>query len=938
MKKLFAIILAISSLALLLLTGCVREVPYTYLAEEGGFIVGETRQSIPEGEVGVEVEAIAGGGYYFIGWSDGKTEPKRIDVASSDASPEGVTVTAKFAKLLNVEYRAEEGGFLVGEVRQSLTEGGTGTEVEAIAKEGYYFTGWSDGKTENKRSDTLSVGAVYTAKFQKLISVSYQAEDGGFIVGQAEQSLQKGGTSSEVEAVAKEGYYFTGWSDGKTDSKRSDTLNAENSEEKLTYSAKFEKYTTVEYMAEEGGLISGAAQQSLQKGGTGSEVEAVAKEGYYFTGWSDGKTEAKRSDTLNAENSEEKLTYSAKFEKYITVEYTAEEGGLISGVAQQSLQKGGTSSEVEAVAKEGYYFTGWSDGKTDSKRSDTLNAENSEEKLTYSAKFEKYITLKYEAGEGGTISGEATQNVKKGGTGSEVEAVAKEGYRFVDWSDQRQDAKRADAAPAENTTLTARFVRVYQVTFLLDNALGGSLEGTTTQCVSAEESTSVVKAIPHIGYAFSRWSNGSNEAELSIRTDRDIVLIAYFEIEALGLPIIEIDTENEAPVLDKETYVPCVVSIGNTDYAYQLDNEGARIKCRGNTTMGFDKKPYKVKFTNKQNLFGFGKAKTWVLLADYFDGSMLRNRLALSCGLLIGAEVTSHTQPVEVYMNGRYVGVYLLCEQTEAGSTRVDIVEDVSSVGGDDQAFLVEMDNRAPQEGVEGLDWFYHYDDVGSKFFTVKSPETDSVGYNESVTENIRRIVQETWNIVATGTWEQIKNRIDVDSFAQTCLIHQLFKTYDALAFSWYLYKDAGADSKIVSGPIWDFDLSAGLGDDSHGGNPQVVKAEDLWPNGTRSNRWYVQLLKHVEFQNKMKSLLEQYNIENEIMSKAQEAKDNAASYYRNYERWDNLHLNIAMNPAAIRDIPTWEGHVDFLVDYLKRSLNYLKTYYNELTGGTGTT
>ncbi len=854
MKKLFAIILAISSLALLLLTGCVREVPYTYLAEEGGFIVGETRQSIPEGEAGVEVEAIAGGGYYFIGWSDGKTEPKRIDVASSDASPEGVTVTAKFAKLLNVEYRAEEGGFLVGEVRQSLTEGGTGTEVEAIAKEGYYFTGWSDGKTENKRSDTLSVGAVYTAKFQKLISVSYQAEDGGFIVGQAEQSLQKGGTSSEVEAVAKEGYYFTGWSDGKT--------------------------------------------------------------------------EAKRSDTLNAENSEEKLTYSAKFEKYITVEYTAEEGGLISGVAQQSLQKGGTGSEVEAVAKEGYYFTGWSDGKTDSKRSDTLNAENSEEKLTYSAKFEKYITLKYEAGEGGTISGEATQNVKKGGTGSEVEAVAKEGYRFVDWSDQRQDAKRADAAPAENTTLTARFVRVYQVTFLLDNALGGSLEGTTTQYVSAEESTSVVKAIPVIGYAFSRWSNGSNEAELSIRTDRDIVLIAYFEIEALGLPIIEIDTENEAPVLDKETYVPCVVSIGNTDYAYQLDNEGARIKCRGNSTMGFDKKPYKVKFTNKQNLFGFGKAKTWVLLADYFDGSMMRNRLALSCALLVGSEMSSYTQPVEVFMNGRYIGVYLLCEQTEAGSTRVDIVEDVSSVGGDDQAFLVERDNRAPQEGVEGLDWFTS---ATGGTYTVKSPETDSVGYDKNVTANIARIINDAWTIVCTGTWEQIESRIDVDSFAQTCLIHQLFKTYDALAFSWYIYKDAGADSKIVSGPVWDFDLSAGFG------TSQLVDPESDWPNG-RVNEWYVQLLKHDQFKNKVKSLLEQYNIEAEIESKVQEAKSNAASYYRNYARWNNLHLHHDYVPWDVAKIETWEGQVDFLVDYLKKSLNHLKTLYNVSTGGTGST
>ncbi len=472
----------------------------------------------------------------------------------------------------------------------------------------------------------------------------------------------------------------------------------------------------------------------------------------------------------------------------------------------------------------------------------------------------------------------------------------------------------------------------FQVTFSVNRAEAGTIEGETTQFISGGGTTVSVRAVPALGYTFTGWSDGTLTDTITVRPDRDISLTANFEILPYGLPVFEIETENGAPVLNKENYVPCTVSVGNTETKYCLDGAEAQIKLRGNVTKGYDKKPYKIKFTSKTDLFGFGKAKKWVLLADYLDGSMMRNRLALSCGMLLGLEETSHTQPVEVYFNGRYDGVYLLCEQTEAGGSRVDISEEI--LEGDAQPFLVELDNRAPDEGVEGLDWFDHWGDDGARrFFTVKSPEPEDEGYEARVTANISRIVNEVWSVVCDGTWEEIERRIDVNSFAKTCLVHQLFKTYDAVAFSWFLYKDAGADSKVKCGPLWDFDLSAGLGDDEHGPTPEVVPAEALWPNGeNRANRWYMQLLEHIEFRTRMKELLETYGdaLAAEFDGKAQEAKEDAASYHRNYERWGNLNLNSVYIPEEIGVIPTWEGHVDELVAYLKKSLNYLLNYYGE--------
>ena len=91
-----------------------------------------------------------------------------------------------------------------------------------------------------------------------------------------------------------------------------------------------------------------------------------------------------------------------------------------------------------------------------------------------------------------------------------------------------------------------------------------------------------------------------------------------------------------------------------------------------------------------------------------------------------------------------------------------------------------------------------------------------------------------------------------------------------------------------------------------------------------------MQLLKHDEFKATIKSLLESYGekIVLDMEEKVQEAKDNAVSYYRNYSRWNNLAFDSVYIPNEIRELSTWEEHVDWLVAYLKKSLQYIMTYY----------
>lgn len=77
-------------------------------------------------------------------------------------------------------------------------------------------------------------------------------------------------------------------------------------------------------------------------------------------------------------------------------------------------------------------------------------------------KVEEYIethTLTYIAGANGTITGSAIQTVSHGGSGTNVTAVPKKGYRFVKWSDGVTTASRTDSNVISNINVTANFAK-----------------------------------------------------------------------------------------------------------------------------------------------------------------------------------------------------------------------------------------------------------------------------------------------------------------------------------------------------------------------------------------------------------------------------------------------------------------------------------------------
>lgn len=299
-----------------------------------------------------------------------------------------------------------------------------------------------------------------------------------------------------------------------------------------------------------------------------------------------------------------------------------------------------------------------------------------------------------------------------------------------------------------------------------------------------------------------------------------------------NLPLIEIDIENNAFPTDKENYLSCVFNMSNSDD--NKENLSAGIRLRGNSTMGLDKKPFRIKFDKKQSLFGFTENKSWVLLADYLDESCIRNYTAMQIANAIYKDKTEDDKVfvptgthVTLVINGNYQGVYLLCEQINENEGRTAVKSKINPKTQTEFPFLVEMDARLLGED-SGLEedvikfedlWYpieIKYPEKSDRNLD-KLKESDESEEPEDVVYNY--IKEYIWAVLYTlknsGTVKVsfrdnevgFEDLVDENSYLTYILINEIMGNIDNYFLSVYFYKTA--DGKMKFGPIWDFDLAA---------------------------------------------------------------------------------------------------------------------------------
>ena len=268
------------------------------------------------------------------------------------------------------------------------------------------------------------------------------------------------------------------------------------------------------------------------------------------------------------------------------------------------------------------------------------------------------------------------------------------------------------------------------------------------------------------------------------------------------------------------------------------------IRGRGNSTWMEDKKPYKFKLDKGKDLFGMGKSKHWVLLANYFDNSLVRNRTTYWLGAELGMEFTPQCVPVEVVMNDVYLGTYLLAEQIRVDKYRIEIdeledtdVEEPEITGG----YLVAMEpNNAREE--ESL----FTTDNGVKLVN-DSPDFAEDG-NDAQKAYIRDYIQRMENAIL-GDDHKDENGVsyqeymDLASAVDYWWMQELSMNGDAfVTSSSYFYKKR--NGKIFWGPLWDFDFAWGDCDYDEDRVSGFNNAISLWFDALKADEDFVQAVK----------------------------------------------------------------------------------------------
>lgn len=479
------------------LTAEFRKKTYTitYVAQTGGRITGTLIQNVEYGADGTEVIAVPDVGYEFIGWSDYKLEANRTDTDVMTNK----TLTAEFReKICTIKYTAQTGGSISGLSDQNIEYGKNGAHVEAVPQTGYEFVRWSDGSTDARRADrNVTESKTFTAEFRKkTYTLAYVAQIGGRITGTLIQNVEYGANGTEVIAVPDVGYEFIKWSDNATSTSRIDTDVATNK----TLTAEFrKKICTIKYTAQPGGSISGICDQKIEYGENGTQVEAVPDIGYEFIKWSDGSTDARRSDC----NVTESVILTARFEKKTyTLKYSSGIGGDIEGSVTQSVKYNESGIEVTAKPKSGYAFLGWSDGVKTAERIDCDVISNISVTAYFGFSVEYGVDEKFS---GGHIVGENYQVVAEGDNFAPVKAVANVGYVFVGWSDLSLNTDRQDMSAERSLKIFAYFEPI-EKTFAYEYGERYGIPFSTSVTIDRHNITDTEFVVPKLqGYSFDGW-------------------------------------------------------------------------------------------------------------------------------------------------------------------------------------------------------------------------------------------------------------------------------------------------------------------------------------------------------------------------------------------------------------------------------------------------
>jgi hypothetical protein len=410
-----------------------------------------------------------------------------------------------------------------------------------------------------------------------------------------------------------------------------------------------------------------------------------------------------------------------------------------------------------------------------------------------------------------------------------------------------------------------------------------------------------------------------------------------------NIPTLYINV-NTTPVkdpTDKVTYLPCTIRYvdGTKTTTYELTKaNGGGIRGRGNTTWGADKKPWRIKFDKKAEFLGSGyaKAKSWTLLANTYDKSLMRNALTYYLGKFVGLPFCPSARFVDLVMNGTYRGTYQISDQMEVDSKRVNINSDTG--------WMFEYANASDKVDDPKIT-------TGYGWVQIKNPD-DKVLTSDNITA-MTKYINSLDDSISTSTTGYTyidpntgyRSMVDTTTLINWYIATEITANWDGF-YSVYSYREA--NGPLCLGPMWDEDLAYGNHTETYEYFPNNSFYNNLlafnnfdqskFPNGYRKlqpviahlydDPWFVNAV-YMRFMKLLNEKEPEKGIKQNLVDNIESMRKLlSASAGKNFAKWD---INtVDMDYVKIQNdtntgYPTWSGYVDALENFIGTRLTTIK-------------
>ena len=370
------------------------------------------------------------------------------------------------------------------------------------------------------------------------------------------------------------------------------------------------------------------------------------------------------------------------------------------------------------------------------------------------------------------------------------------------------------------------------------------------------------------------------------------------------------------------------------------------MKGRGNYSWSFKKKGYTLKVDKATNLCGMGTSKKWALIANHYDKSLMRNQVALNLGSKFTNLWTPKAKPVDFFMNGSYLGTYMLVERVSIQKAKADgtpdriAIDELKSPG---QAtdpthpnnlepnvtggYLMEWDFRKGADAnisVNSHGWVGLKDPEYDYKRDVKTDDGISPqqkAYIEKYLESAdKALYGSNFKDPDTGWRKYIDEATAVDYY----LAMEFLKPVDGNMWaSVYMYKPR--NEKIKFGPLWDFDL--GLGSANRAGNTVGTSGwylRDVVNTTAKqtSTTWFNRLNQDSTFRSAVKARWNELYPTLSSTSFIEQQKDiMARSAAENFKKWSYSE--------RISSVQVFKGSWSKDVDYVKSWMSGRRSWMN---------